>query len=191
MFIFVLNTWSEHKSLHQCAMTWRQWLRFYEVWWNTCWGCFDSDLQLIYIAGASDSHLPLDNITWVLYGFQVRYIGRPIRHFNAMVSKQILVLLIAVGQISCSTDTHVATRSHNRKKFSTLYFFGRLDPSLAYYIKICPEWSNHKWRALSVCFQLTLLSTFSSSDYLWSEWSSNALNRAKSTGKTKTENASN
>ena len=50
-------------------------------------GCFDSGLKLIHSVGSCDSQLPLHNIPQILYGVQVRRVGRPIEHSNTMVSK--------------------------------------------------------------------------------------------------------
>ena len=47
--------------------------------------CYDSGLQLICIFGAGWSHLPLDSISQIHYGVQVRRVGRPIKHSNTMV----------------------------------------------------------------------------------------------------------
>ena len=51
-------------------------------------GCFDSGLKLIHSVGSGDSQFPLHNIPQILYGVQVRRVGRPIEHSNTMVSKQ-------------------------------------------------------------------------------------------------------
>ena len=50
-------------------------------------GCFDSGLKLIHSVGSGVSQLPLHNIPQILYGVQVRRVGRPIEHSNTMVSK--------------------------------------------------------------------------------------------------------
>ncbi len=52
---------------------------------NASPGCFDSGLQVICIVGSGDSHLPLDNTTYILYGFHVRRVCWPIKHTNTMV----------------------------------------------------------------------------------------------------------
>lgn len=50
-------------------------------------GCFDSGLKLIQSVGSCVSQLSLHNIPQILYGVQVRRVGRPIEHSNTMVSK--------------------------------------------------------------------------------------------------------
>ncbi|KAL0963958.1 hypothetical protein UPYG_G00315780 [Umbra pygmaea] len=49
--------------------------------------CFDSGLKLIQSVRSCVSQLPLHNIPQILYGVQVRRVGRPIEHSNTMVSK--------------------------------------------------------------------------------------------------------
>lgn len=49
-------------------------------------GCFDSDLQLVYILGSGDFYCPLENI---VCGVQVRQVGWPIKYSNKMVSKSV------------------------------------------------------------------------------------------------------
>uniref|UniRef100_A0A9J8C6G5 Tc1-like transposase DDE domain-containing protein n=1 Tax=Cyprinus carpio carpio TaxID=630221 RepID=A0A9J8C6G5_CYPCA len=50
-------------------------------------GCFDSGLKLIQSVGSCVSQLSLHNIPQILYGVQVRRVGRPIEHSNTLVSK--------------------------------------------------------------------------------------------------------
>ena len=50
-------------------------------------GCFNSGLKLIHSVGSGVSQLPLHNTPQIFDGVQVRRVGRPIEHSNAMVSK--------------------------------------------------------------------------------------------------------
>ena len=60
-------------------------------------GCFDSSLKLIHSVGSGVSQLPLHNIPQILYGVQVRRVGRPIEHSNTMVVNHLPVVLALWG----------------------------------------------------------------------------------------------
>ncbi len=61
-------------------------------------GCFDSGLQVICIVGSGVSHLPLDNIPYILYGVQVRWVCWPIKHSNTMVIEPAFGTFGSVGR---------------------------------------------------------------------------------------------
>lgn len=58
-------------------------------------GCFDSDLQLVYILGSGDFYCPLDNI---VCGVQVRQVGWPIKYSKKMVCKPVTSSFGTVGR---------------------------------------------------------------------------------------------
>uniref|UniRef100_A0A9J7YWM9 Tc1-like transposase DDE domain-containing protein n=1 Tax=Cyprinus carpio carpio TaxID=630221 RepID=A0A9J7YWM9_CYPCA len=62
-------------------------------------GCFDSGLKLIQSVGSCVSQLSLHNIPQILYGVQVRRVGRPIEHSNTMVSKPGAMSAAGVGPL--------------------------------------------------------------------------------------------
>lgn len=92
-------------------------LRFYG-----CPGCFNSGLQLICIVGSGVFQLLLHNTPQILYGVQVRGIGRPIEDSNAMVSTPVTGGFGTVGrcQIMLENEILISIELFSRRKHVVL-----------------------------------------------------------------------
>uniref|UniRef100_A0A9J8DLJ4 Tc1-like transposase DDE domain-containing protein n=1 Tax=Cyprinus carpio carpio TaxID=630221 RepID=A0A9J8DLJ4_CYPCA len=66
-------------------------------------GCFDSGLKLIQSVGSCVSQLSLHNIPQILYGVQVRRVGRPIEHSNTMSAAGVGPLCFIKGRVNAAS----------------------------------------------------------------------------------------
>uniref|UniRef100_A0A9J7XDV8 Tc1-like transposase DDE domain-containing protein n=1 Tax=Cyprinus carpio carpio TaxID=630221 RepID=A0A9J7XDV8_CYPCA len=103
-------------------------------------GCFDSGLKLIQSVGSCVSQLSLHNIPQILYGVQVRRVGRPIEHSNTMVSKP---FTSGFGTVSrCQAGLQ---RSSTGLLLSGPKYFFRMKANFACHSEIKVPESEGKW----------------------------------------------
>ncbi len=127
VYFYALKTWLGlllHELLNQCGVAWRQSVcGTAQVLWSP--GCFESDLQVIYIVGFGVSHLPLDNTPKILYGVQVRRVCWPIKHSNTMVIEPAFWTFGSVGrcQVLLENEISISIKPVSRRKYEVLYNF--------------------------------------------------------------------